>query len=207
MSSYIWTELWKQEIFKDTTNLYFWVFKLLETCFLLKKVPLTSPELIFWTGLGEDRRVIRNFFEERPGAEVQQQYFGRKMANQIQLSKRARYEQSWTNLCVYTHHSGALHYTESSPLHQFSDVLLCTGVTLYWCIFFHIHIIASSVLCPIPRASATLQGCCLNHFQVSSLLWGCEIVLFVLLALSENNPEKEPMAQYGGASLMTKLGI
>lgn len=59
-----------EEILKGTTSLYFLSFKLLETCLLLKKVALTSPELIFWTGLGEDRRVIQNFFEERPGAEV-----------------------------------------------------------------------------------------------------------------------------------------
>lgn len=59
-----------EEILKETTNLYFWGFKLLETCLLLKKVPLTSPELIFWSGLGEDRRVVHIFFEERPGAEV-----------------------------------------------------------------------------------------------------------------------------------------
>lgn len=59
-----------EEILKATRSLYFCGFKLLETCLLLKMVPLTSPELIFWTGLGEDRRVVRNFFEERPGAEV-----------------------------------------------------------------------------------------------------------------------------------------
>lgn len=37
---------------------------------VIKEGPLTSPELIFWTGLYEDRKVIRIFFEERPGAEV-----------------------------------------------------------------------------------------------------------------------------------------
>lgn len=58
------------EMLGETVSLYFWGFKILVTYFLLKKVPLTSPELIFWTGLDEDRRVIPNFFEERPGAEV-----------------------------------------------------------------------------------------------------------------------------------------
>lgn len=79
------------------------------------------------------------------------------------------------SLCVHTSfRCFALHRELST-----SSVFRCSA--LHWChsvlmYIFHIHITASTVLCPAPRASAALQGRCLNHFQVSSLLWGCEIV-------------------------------
>lgn len=95
------------------------------------------------------------------------------------------------SLCVHTSfRCFALHRELST-----SSVFRCSA--LHWChsvlmYIFHTHIIASAALCPAPRASAALWGRCLNHFQVSSLLWGCEIVLSTLLADSESDPAGEP---------------
>lgn len=100
------------------------------------------------------------------------------------------------SLCVHTSfRCFALHRELST-----SSVFRCSA--LHWChsvlmYIFHIHIIASTVLCPTPKASAAFQGRCLNHFQVSSLLWGCEIVLSALLVVSESNPAREPVVQCG----------
>lgn len=95
------------------------------------------------------------------------------------------------SLCVHTSfRCFALHRELST-----SSVFRCSA--LHWChsvlmYILHIHITAGVVLCPAPRAPAAPQGCCLNHFQVSSLPGGCEIVLSALLAGSKSNPTRDP---------------
>lgn len=54
---------------RNNKSLFFRLL-IMRNMLVIKEGPLTSPELIFWTGLYEDRKVICIFFEERPGAEV-----------------------------------------------------------------------------------------------------------------------------------------
>lgn len=110
---------------------------------------------------------------------------------------------------VCTHIIQVLCITQRA-LHFISFQMFCS-VLVSLCTDVHFSHTYHSQLCPLSCSqnlcnSPGMLPKSLSSVQVQSL-GGYEIVLFVLLALSESSPEKEPMTQYSGPSLMTKPGI
>lgn len=95
------------------------------------------------------------------------------------------------SLCVHTSfRCFALHRELSTSFQVFCSALVSLCIDVYFSHTYHSHHSPLSQ----PQSLCSSPGTLPSTFQVSSLLWGCELVFSALLAASESNSAREPTA-------------